>query len=50
MKMRTISKPWGQEEIIEINPKYMFKRLTMLKGKKDVVWYIIIIKLKQFMS
>ena len=39
MKMRTISKPWGQEEIIEINPNYMFKRLTMLKGKRCSLQY-----------
>lgn len=27
-----IEKPWGKEELLEHNSKYMFKRLTMLKG------------------
>jgi hypothetical protein len=30
--MQIIEKPWGKEEILEINAKYMFKRLTMHKG------------------
>lgn len=32
--MQAIEKPWGREEILEINAKYMFKRLTMHKGHK----------------
>ncbi|MCG8453873.1 MAG: cupin domain-containing protein [Spirochaetales bacterium] len=27
-----IEKPWGKEELIEKNERYMFKRLTMYKG------------------
>lgn len=30
--MHAIDKPWGMEEILEKNDKYMFKRLTMYKG------------------
>lgn len=30
--MTIIEKPWGKEELIEKNDKYMFKRLTMYKG------------------
>ena len=29
--MEIIKKPWGKEEIIEINEKYMVKKLTMWK-------------------
>ena len=32
--MKIIEKPWGKEEVIEINDKYMMKRLTMLKGHR----------------
>ena len=32
--MRQIDKPWGKEEIIEINDKYMMKKLTMWKGHR----------------
>lgn len=32
MSATIIEKPWGKEELLEHNPKYMFKRLTMLKG------------------
>tara|TARA_Y100000389_G_C17466136_1_gene525736 strand:+ start:3588 stop:3932 length:345 start_codon:yes stop_codon:yes gene_type:complete len=32
--MKVIEKPWGQEEIIEINDKYMMKKLTMWKGHR----------------
>ena len=45
-----ISKPWGKEEIIELNEKYMVKKLTMLKGhrcsiqyhnhKKETIWVL----------
>jgi mannose-6-phosphate isomerase len=29
-----IEKPWGQEEILEINKKYMVKKLTMWRGHR----------------
>ena len=29
-----INKPWGFEELIEINKKYMFKKLYMKKGHR----------------
>mgnify|MGYP003974797109 FL=1 len=32
--MQVIEKPWGKEEIIEINEKYMMKKLTMWKGHR----------------
>lgn len=32
MKPLIIEKPWGKEELLEKNEKYMFKRLTMFKG------------------
>ena len=32
--MQVIEKPWGQEEVLEINSRYMFKRLTMRQGHK----------------
>ena len=32
--MRQIDKPWGKEEVIEINDKYMMKKLTMWKGHR----------------
>tara|TARA_E500000081_G_C6099206_1_gene336710 strand:+ start:164 stop:508 length:345 start_codon:yes stop_codon:yes gene_type:complete len=32
--MKVIEKPWGKEEIIEINDKYMMKKLTMWKGHR----------------
>ena len=37
--MDIIKKPWGQEEILEINEKYMFKRLTMNKGHRCSLQY-----------
>ena len=30
--MEIIEKPWGREEVVEINKKYMVKKLTMWKG------------------
>jgi mannose-6-phosphate isomerase-like protein (cupin superfamily) len=27
--MQVVAKPWGQEEILEVNEKYMLKKLTM---------------------
>ena len=32
--MQIVEKPWGKEEVIEINDKYMMKKLTMLKGHR----------------
>ena len=32
--MRIIEKPWGKEEVIEINEQYMLKKLTMWKGQR----------------
>ena len=32
--MEIIEKPWGKEEVIEINDKYMMKKLTMWKGHR----------------
>jgi len=32
--MTIIEKPWGKEEILEINDRYMLKRLTMFKGHR----------------
>lgn len=37
--MQIIEKPWGKEEVIEINDKYMVKKLTMLAGKKCSLQY-----------
>ena len=37
--MKYIPKPWGSEELIEINDKYMFKRLTMKKGNRCSLQY-----------
>lgn len=37
--MKTIKKPWGKEEIIEINSKYMLKKLTMKKGHRCSLQY-----------
>ena len=32
--MQIIEKPWGREEVIEINDRYMMKKLTMWKGHR----------------
>ena len=37
--METIEKPWGKEEIIEINDSYMMKRLTMNAGHRCSLQY-----------
>lgn len=34
-----IEKPWGREEVIEINDKYMVKRLTMWAGHRCSLQY-----------
>ena len=37
--MKIIEKPWGKEELLEINEKYMVKKLTMFAGKKCSLQY-----------
>jgi len=37
--MKVIEKPWGKEEIIEINDRYMMKKLTMHKGHRCSLQY-----------
>ena len=37
--MKIINKPWGKEEILEINNKYMLKKLTMFAGRKCSLQY-----------
>ncbi len=37
--MKIIEKPWGQEEILEINNSYVVKRLTMKAGHKCSLQY-----------
>tara|TARA_Y100000589_G_C27131933_1_gene620955 strand:+ start:295 stop:645 length:351 start_codon:yes stop_codon:yes gene_type:complete len=37
--MNIIEKPWGKEEILEINERYMFKKLTMIKGHRCSLQY-----------
>lgn len=37
--MQIIDKPWGKEEVVEINDRYMMKKLTMLKGHRCSLQY-----------
>lgn len=37
--MEIIEKPWGKEEVVEINDNYMVKRLTMLQGHRCSLQY-----------
>lgn len=37
--MQLIEKPWGKEEVIEINDRYMMKKLTMWKGRRCSIQY-----------
>jgi len=37
--MRIINKPWGKEEVIEINDRYMVRKLTMYKGHRCSLQY-----------
>ena len=37
--MQVIEKPWGKEEVIEINDRYMVKRLTMWAGHRCSLQY-----------
>lgn len=39
MMNKIIEKPWGKEEIIEINDKYMMKKLTMNAGHRCSTQY-----------
>jgi mannose-6-phosphate isomerase-like protein (cupin superfamily) len=32
--LQVIEKPWGREEVLEINDRYMVKKLTMWKGHR----------------
>lgn len=36
---KIIEKPWGSEEVIEINDKYMVKKLTMWAGHRCSLQY-----------
>ena len=36
---KQIKKPWGAEEVIEINEKYMVKKLTMKVGHRCSLQY-----------
>lgn len=38
-KMQVIEKPWGKEEIVEINDRYMMKKLTMWEGHRCSLQY-----------
>jgi len=37
--IKIIAKPWGKEEIIEINSNYMVKKLTMYAGHRCSLQY-----------
>ncbi|MDP8218382.1 MAG: hypothetical protein P9M03_06630 [Candidatus Theseobacter exili] len=37
--MKIIEKPWGKEEVIEINDRYMMKKLAMRKGHRCSLQY-----------
>lgn len=37
--MGIIDKPWGSEEVLEMNERYMVKKLTMLKGHRCSLQY-----------
>jgi mannose-6-phosphate isomerase len=37
--MKIINKPWGKEELLEINDHYMVKKLTMWKGHRCSLQY-----------
>ena len=37
--MKVIEKPWGKEEVVEINERYMVKRLTMHRGHRCSLQY-----------
>ena len=37
--MEVIEKPWGKEEVVELNERYMMKKLTMWKGERCSLQY-----------
>ena len=37
--IKKIKKPWGYEEILEINKKFMFKKLFMKKNNRCSLQY-----------
>tara|TARA_B110000503_G_C6794424_1_gene268546 strand:- start:92 stop:448 length:357 start_codon:yes stop_codon:yes gene_type:complete len=37
--MQVINKPWGKEEVVEINDRYMVKKLTMWAGQRCSLQY-----------
>lgn len=37
--MKTIVKPWGKEELLSVQHKYMLKRLTMKFGRRCSMQY-----------
>ena len=37
--MKEIEKPWGKEELLEVNKKYVLKRITIDAGKKISLQY-----------
>ncbi len=37
--MQVIEKPWGREEVVELNDKYMVKKLTMWAGHRCSLQY-----------
>ena len=39
MKKKIILKPWGSEEILSHNNRYVLKKLTMKKGKRGSLQY-----------
>jgi len=39
MQTKIIEKPWGREEVIELNEKYMVKKLTMWAGHRCSLQY-----------
>jgi mannose-6-phosphate isomerase len=41
MTINTVLKPWGKEELIEVNERYVVKKLTMLKGHRCSIQYHI---------
>ena len=38
-QLKIVDKPWGQEEIIEVNSSYVVKRLTMHVGQRCSLQY-----------
>lgn len=39
METRVIDKPWGREQVIELNDRYMLKKLTMNAGHRCSLQY-----------